>query len=204
MLDQEVLEEIRGRSAIYYVLSKCFTRPDNKIQDLASALTSIMEVFELETGFEKNQIEKSEMELEYNRLFVGPGRLPCPPYESVLRKDRPEHETGLVMGPSTRDVIRRYEEAGFSVDSGFNDLPDHIQVELEFLHLLCEKELESPGEAELWRSRYDEFVKQHLLPWIPSFTDSVEQKSRSPFYRSAARLLRELVNKETLPGETAG
>ena len=82
-------------------------------------------------------------------------------------------------------------------DSTFKDIPDHITVELEFMHLLCEKELESRGEeTDLWRSRYDEFRKMHVLPWIPLFTKSVEEKSRSPFYKSAARLLREFVTRE--------
>jgi len=169
---------------------------------LATALAQIMRVFELEPDFDENATEKMDLELEYNRLFVGPGRLPCPPYESVLRKDRPESETGLVMGPSTHDVIRRYREAGFSVDSSFKDLPDHVQVELMFMHLLCEREVASPVDAEIWSTRRVEFVERHLLPWIPYFADAVEQKTRSPFYKSAARLLQVFINKEAQPEET--
>jgi TorA maturation chaperone TorD len=197
VVDQEALEEVRGRSATYYILSKCFGRPDKNTNQLGDALGQIMRAVGLEPDFKELPADGLETELEYNRLFVGPGRLPCPPYESVWRKDRPEYEIGLLMGPSTRDVIKRFGEAGFVVNSTFKDIPDHISVELEFMHLLCEKVLESHGEeTDLWRSRYDEFLKMHLLPWIPLFTKSVEEKSRSPFYKSAARLLREFVTRE--------
>ncbi len=100
------------------------------------------------------------------------------------------------MGPSVHDVLKRYSEAGFSLGSGFRDLPDHIEVEMEFMHLLCEKELESQGEWSPWRRRQEEFVRLHLVPWVYHFADRVEQKSRSPFYKSAALLLREFVSTE--------
>ena len=194
---QEFQEEIRGRSLTYYILSKCFSKPDEHFQQLATALGEIMRTLQLEPDFQNLPNEEQlKLELEYNRLFVGPGRLPCPPYESVHRKDTAEHEVGMVMGPSTRDALRRYAEAGFSVNPNFRDIPDHLQVELQFMYILCEKELEMAGEAELWQRRYDDFVKLHLTPWIPSFADCVERKTESPFYKSAARLLREFIAKE--------
>jgi len=38
---------------------------------------------------------------EYERLFVGPGRTPCPPYESLWLGGRPRLEQGRLMGAAS-------------------------------------------------------------------------------------------------------
>ena len=196
VIQQDLLGETRGRSVIYQILSRAFTRPGPDAHQLVAALNQVLETLGLQATAEiEGGIEA--LEIEYNRMFVGPGRLICPPYESVHRRDRNELDTGLVMGPSTIDVVRRYMDAGWEVDEKFKDLPDHIAVEIEFMHLLCEKQLESPDEQEKWRNKQREFIQSHLELWVSRFADCVEQRSSSSFYRSAALLLREMIEKET-------
>ncbi|MFN2356106.1 MAG: molecular chaperone, partial [Desulfopila sp.] len=68
--------------------------------------------------------------VEYARLFVGPFELLAPPYGSVYL------ETGRrLMGDSTIAVQHMYTNAGLTLD--VQEAPDHIALELEFMHYLC-------------------------------------------------------------------
>jgi len=194
---REVIEQAKGRGAVYFLLSRAFSRPDASFHKLGPAVAQLMTALEVPSERLGSDLDLPSLEFEYNRLFVGPSRLPCPPYESVHRKDRPEAELGLVMGPSTRDVLRCYREAGFVVSPGFKDLPDHLQVELEFMHRLCMREMEQPESA--WTKRREEFAELHLRPWIPGFAECVESRTNSFFYRSAARLLKNFVERDATP-----
>ena len=179
----------------------CFFPPTQE----SKSLLSVLDVF-LDSDKSLNQDSKStetpfelaKLEYEYNRLFVGPGRLKCPPYESVHRKDRPEFELGLVLGPSTNDVKKQYQESGLDISKSFRDLPDHIAVELEFMYYLCLKEMKATDdhEAEVWGERQRRFVHSHLSPCAETFANLVLATSSFPLYRSGAKLLKEFIDEE--------
>ncbi len=185
-------ERTRARRALYSILSSAFYPPNSEVGEVWKGMVRASE--QEEVAFEPL---RDELEIEYNRLFVGPGKVPCSPYESVHRVDRPEMELGLVLGPSTLEVKRMYAEAGVSPAKGFRDLPDHIAVELEFMYFLCGRELETQGEeTEKWRMMEREFVRSHLTVWVGTFTSKILSSTTSPFYRLSATLLDELVRDE--------
>jgi len=143
-----------------------------------------------------------DLKKEYLRLFVGPGHVKCPPYESIYRQDRPPLEKGLVMGPSTADVRRRYAEADLVLAKNFNDLPDHIAVEMEFMHFLCAEELRALEEGNLQESTRRremqlEFLREHLKPWVDRFAECILRSTSSSFHKSAAILLKTFVKSES-------
>jgi TorA maturation chaperone TorD len=185
-------ERTRARRGIYQTLSSAFYPP-------RSDSRAVWERLQLIAGSTAQaEPEGDRLDLEYNRLFVGPANVPCPPYESVHRTDRPEMESGLVLGPSVTDVKRMYAQAGLSVSEHFKDLPDHVAVELEFMSYLCGKELESRGgdDFERWRKLQAEFAASHLKPWIERFSEGVLASSRSSFYSLAADVLGAFVADE--------
>jgi len=192
MEDLPPAERTRARAALYQVLSSAFYPPKGDMANVWDAMNRAAE-----GGAVGNEPELARLDLEYNRLFVGPGRLPCPPYESVHRSDRPEMELGTVLGPSTVEVKKAYAEAGLVIGPDFKDLPDHIAVELEFMHFLCIKELESKADGAKWHQMQKEFVRSHLRLWVGSFTAKTITSTKSPFYRLAATLLDEFVKDET-------
>lgn len=128
-----------------------------------------------------------ELMAEYCRLFVGPGTLDCPPYESVYR------DGGCVMGRSTYDVLRIYQEAGFEPATP-REPSDHIAHELRFMSCLCGRE---PG---LWEAENIEavsailtvedcFLNEHLSRWTPDFCSRLHRTTASGLYAAAAGLL---------------
>ena len=202
-------EEASGRGKVYGVLALAFYPPGANSEHVWKDMTRLLEALhpgEVTHGKEVtfSALGFRNLEHEYNRLFVGPGHVACPPYESVYLGDGHGGEKGLVLGPSSVDVRTAYREAGLGLDKGFTDLPDHIAVELEFMKYLCDRESDESVKGEpAWGSRQAKFIRSHLGRWTPPFADSVTKNTTSPFYLTAARLLTEFVAEEAgnLPPE---
>ena len=102
------------------------------------------------------------------------------------------------MGHSTQAVLELYKEAGLGVSQDFRDLPDHICAELESMACLCAKEAEcvddddESGQEHFGRLRRS-FLENHLLKWLPSFTNDIIRGTASPFYRDLAVATREFL-----------
>lgn len=202
----------KARSSVYDLLVLGFSPPSEELlQALGARLLRTLEeaetlfiwpdlVGKLErlrtfAGKDQGEPEKflADLKLEYTRLFVGPYGLPVPPYESVYREP-----TRTVMGASTLDVLRRYEEAGFVLSPSFKELPDHVAVELEFLALLSSEEAEAWERGDVAESlrllRSEEaFLRDHLGAWIGGFCDRLVSSTKGPFYQAMAELARAYV-----------
>ncbi len=143
----------------------------------------------------------SELKQEYLRLFVGPGHVPCPPYESVYLENVPADRRGLLMGDATVDVRHRYQAAGLDMAPGHVDLPDHVSTELEFMHFQCQKELEawSAGDepkARDWSIGQRAFLTDHLKVWTPAFCEALLAATENGLYRGLAEVCRAYVVSE--------
>jgi TorA maturation chaperone TorD len=115
---------------------------------------------------------------EYERLFVGPGPVPCPPYESYWREDVPLDVRRSLMGPCTADLRRIYAELGLEMAPGTGELPDHIAVELEALAYAVSDERTYPQARALF---FD-----HLRRWLPRLCRAVDHEAEGRFYHGLA------------------
>jgi len=200
-------EKSEFRANVYGILALAFSPPKMECGKLYEAILQAHRMVcpnDESTPKEHNSrdLATAQLSKEYLRLFVGPGRVQCPPYESVHRQDRPILERGLVMGPSAADVRHRYAEAGLVLPKNFTDLPDHIAVEMEFMHFLCTEELKSIEQRNLQESARrkemeQEFLKEHLERWVGRFADCVLKSTNSAFYKSAAGLLNSFIENES-------
>jgi len=116
---------------------------------------------------------------EYERLFVGPGRVPCAPYESLWREDLPRRERGRLMGDAADDVVRIYRETGLRVRAGAHELPDHVAVEWEALAYALEQGADDAAEG---------LARMHLAAWMGPFCSAVATATAEPFYALLAEL----------------
>jgi DMSO reductase family type II enzyme chaperone len=129
---------------------------------------------------------EDELVVEYARLFVGPFGLKAPPYGSVyLDNDR------TVMGPSTMETIRFYEEEGLVRDEEFHELPDHIAVELEFMYYLSYRRTEAlqkgdSAGAEAYQLKQEQFRTRFLEKWAPLFCKQIKEETDNGFYSALA------------------
>jgi TorA maturation chaperone TorD len=111
---------------------------------------------------------------EYEDLFVGPGQLRCPPYESFWRDDAPIDLWHTLMGPCTADLRQLYRDLGIDMAQDAGELPDHIAVEFEALAYA----LSRPDGCQVARS----LISDHLGRWLPSFCKQVTEQAKHPFY----------------------
>ena len=73
------------------------------------------------------------------------------------------------MGDSTMEVQRLYQEGGFQVEEAFDEMPDHVAVELEFLFLLNARlgnGQNEPGDHKRLAALKGRFLSEHLGQWI--------------------------------------
>ncbi|MFQ5543374.1 MAG: molecular chaperone TorD family protein [Nitrospiria bacterium] len=149
----------------------------------------------IETNAQNNEYTFwQNLEIEYNRLFVGPYSPKAHPYESIYRS--PNHQ---VLDEQIFSICREYGLEGFFMKHDFHDLPDHIVAELEYMALLCEREYEARHNCraeialQYLLKQYD-FLVKHLGVWASEFSNKIESSTDSPFYRSLAAVLRDFVS----------
>lgn len=115
---------------------------------------------------------------EHERLFVGPGPVPCSPYESYWREDVPVDIRRTLMGPCTADLRHLYGELGLELASASGELPDHVAVEFEAIAYA----LSLDGVDAIARSLFSD----HLRKWLPRLCRAVAHEAGHPFYRELA------------------
>lgn len=127
------------------------------------------------------------LEVDYNRLFVGPGSLLAPPYESYYASARAGGGAGRLRTDDERAVVRAYRAQGFCMPDAFVDLPDHVAVELDFLAQLARREaicwdIGNAASAEALQQAQEAFRREHLGAWVGDFAVLVAAGARTPFY----------------------
>lgn len=139
--------------------------------------------------------------IDYTRLFLGPVNPLAQPYASFWLTG----ETTL-MQDSTVALLDLYAEGGFDIDEGFQDLPDHVAVELEFLYLLNHRLHRSSGDSSdgaADRARIaslrQRFVAGHLGNWLAAFAQAVQEGAETPFYRELGALTQAVMVIEAGP-----
>ncbi len=140
-----------------------------------------------------NILEKKEYEKihwDYTRMFIGPNALPVPPWESVyLNEDR------LVFQEETFQVRKNYLKYCFIPRNYPHEPDDHIGTELDFMYRLNEMAMEN-NEAK-HRDKLigilkdqENFLKEHLVKWIPEFSNHMVNNANTEFYRGIAKVLK--------------
>jgi len=136
------------------------------------------------------EIEYDKLHWDYTRLFIGPGELPAPPWESAyLNKDK------LLFQEETRRVRLAYLKYAFLPKLYQQEADDHVGLECDFMYQLsivtCEKveNQDCSGMREVLRDQAD-FLEQHLLRWVPVFAEQVIAHSSTELYQGMAQILR--------------
>jgi DMSO reductase family type II enzyme chaperone len=100
------------------------------------------------------------------------------------------------------DIASFYNAFGLELGQGCDERPDHITVELEFLHYLCVKEAWAAEQG--WSDRVDfcretekRFLSEHLARWANGLCSRLAVTSRGGFYESAGNLLRAWLEDES-------
>ena len=108
-----------------------------------------------------------ETEAAYIALFTNNfPHLPCPPYGSLFTAIDSEKRLEEMLA-----IKEFYQRHGIDIAESFDDLPDHLCVELEFMHLLSFREADAEHAMDLpllsgVRATSAEFLDRFLLPFV--------------------------------------
>ncbi len=122
-------------------------------------------------------------------LFVGPGPLAAPPWESVYGNG-----DQTLFQASTLAVRRAYVAHQLIPRTYPHEADDSLALELDFLAALGERMTEAwergeTGEALSAARSSVQFLDEHLLRWIGPFHTKLSQTVRGLFYRETAAVI---------------
>lgn len=203
-----------NRLFLYSLLHKLFGRePDEELLNIltdehtgeAFALLSEEEkdIMDRTAAFLKEIREEKqnpafleEAKDEYTRLFIGPVSLVAPPWESVYgQKD------AMLFQESTLEVRNTYRQFGLIPEGYPRVADDSLALELHFMALLAQRGLDA-----FYAGKYDElaadlsgsadFLKKHLLVWVPKFLERMKGAKSNILYPQMCLALDEFLRKD--------
>ena len=189
MPQTRVESELQARAQAYRLLADCYYPPGNGLRHSVEALGATLKSLLPQAAGPAAQMLQSiaeqtameNLQVEFAKLFVGPFHLLAPPYGSVYLEGENQ-----VMGESTAEVRDLFQEQGLDLEEGFEEMPDHIAVELEFMHFLASKELAAmelgdEDAAAQYERLQTGFLGSHLGRWIGPFADKILQSAETDF-----------------------
>lgn len=173
---QELLSSDLTKHALRVVMSVSASDSDSEVKECDSLMFSVEDIASISNS-------------EFTRLFVGPGALPAPPWESVYVSSKRS-----LFTHDTLKVRMFYKKCGYRIQSETNVPDDHIASELFFMAALAVEELEA--REALDNERVDvlidhqrEFLDCHLLRWVDSFAACLAEYNPNSCYAHIASVL---------------
>lgn len=200
---------LKIREMVYSFLSSSFLYPPNSDQVKTILEQQLFEEFPLEINTndftqglallqswakdsENRQLDEilTDLQRDYTSLFIGPGHLPAPPWESVYLT-----EEKLTFGEPTLKVREFYLRHGLAYHKKNSEPDDHFGLEMEFMSKLIAKqrqELENgqnDKEIQLEKEQIL-FLQDHILKWLNQFTHDVFRHSNTDFFKGLSLFAR--------------
>jgi DMSO reductase family type II enzyme chaperone len=209
-LDSHVMppeDGARARSALYRLLGHSFNFPTldfykevesgeffATIRSLLNALPHLESVQSLEDKLSGVTADFEEFCAEYVRLFdVGSvrGKPPCPLYggEYAIRPRLDVME----------ELVRFYGFFDLTLSQQDRELPDHLSVELEFLHYLAFREsdaLERSADPSSYQRAQADFIERHAGQWLPIMRGKLETQTPLPFFAGLISLTTDVLRAD--------
>jgi DMSO reductase family type II enzyme chaperone len=196
------------RSSLYKLLREAFSFPTPEFHEFArsgqfaEAFKSVLNASPLAShgldgtaffdGLGKFESDFDSFQAEYIRLFdVGVAGPPCPIFAGEYRSS----SRMKIM----EDLVRCYEYFGLSLSRDKFELPDHVTVQLEFMHYLAFREahaVQIKATPEDYRRAQRDFLERQLATWLPFLRQRVGAENPLPFFQAIACVADELVRAD--------
>lgn len=190
----------QARQAVYSLLQRLFfDRPDEALYQWLSeeqpfAQFPIM-LSEESSAYLKAadaalpQTTLDELRQDYTELYIGPGRMSVPIWESVYR-----NEERRLFDQHTLQVRETYARHGMEFTLKNKKPEDHVAIELEFMRVLTERllktlDMDDENAEYILLQEQEQFLTGHMLPWFPKFVALTQEHAQTEFYRSLAGVL---------------
>ncbi len=186
-----------ARSAAYALFSNLAHSPHEDyiiFSDLENVIQEIEQVLPFEVDFssiinETNKVTDNNWKnivQSYSALFeVGDDGPPIPIRESANDS----------LAFKKEEITRYYDYFGYTVSENRKWESDHLSIELEFIHFLCQGERESEDALSFQLAQKD-FIDRHLILWLASVHYKMEQLDAHPFWMAIFSALFTFIQKD--------
>lgn len=166
--------------------------------------TACARLARLAEDFSQGRCSNEVFLLDYEALFRVPGQAYTHPYQSayVVSSDRDQGQGKPFLDAGrTRQVAAAYQRQGLAPTEGFDEPPDHIAVQFDFMSCLCQMAAEAldqgdSGEALRLSSEQEAFLREHPLAWGSDCLDRVAGKAATELYESLAEPAKSFLAQE--------
>lgn len=198
------------RSALYRLLADSFSFPSPGLYEwlrereyfetLRAMLTALPyapdapSVAALEDKLGGITAHFEELCADYIRLFdvgSGRGRPPCTLYGGEY--------AGRARLDVMEELVRFYGFFDLALSEQDRELPDHLSVELEFLHYLTFREdraLEAGADPSSYRRAQADFIERHPGQWLPVLRGKLETQTPLPFFDGLVAITAEMLRAD--------
>lgn len=138
--------------------------------------------------------DRKMLRSQYSSLFEVGSDGPPVSIREDLHRDQP---AGL-----REDIVRFYDYFGYGLQESFAWAPDHLSVELEFMHFLTFKESEElesgrpEADALSFQLAQSDFAERHLCNWVPELAERVYELHPDALYGRIVASLSEFLVKD--------
>ena len=186
-----------ARCSLYSLFAKALSHPSKEVVEglisgqLEEAIRSLMEDLDYKISHQdRTPITSSAADLEVAYASAFEAGLP----KVSLREAHYIQQGEKVL---FEDLFRFYDHFGLDTSSGgLHEWPDHIAVELEFMHYLTWLEAEPGSNRQALRRAQRDFLALHLGPWAKPLAQRLTEKSAPPPWPVLAHLLADFVSGE--------
>jgi TorA-specific chaperone len=207
---KDLIKVHQFREMFYLFLSRSFSREvdkpflqslfdvSNSLQDSLknieeSSLTrgrELLKTFCSEIRGADEEVVLGDLARHYAFMFLGVGPENVALCESAYRNER-----GLLFQNAYFDILEKYREVGLGKREDFPEPEDHLSLELAYMAHLGRRSISSietgkEEEVDKYLQYQRNFLRDHLLPWIPLFARGLSEISPSTFYEALACLLK--------------
>ena len=204
ILDAPTDPSAAARSQMYALLAEAFAYPNGsvltrlldgsllaEIQAVAATLPTPVDV-PTSLTLPAGAGARDKLQVIYTRLFeIGSGRRTVSLLERrYIDPKKPQQELW-------EDLLRFYNFFGLDLsDRGLGENPDHLLIELEFMHYLGFLEAGAKkGHDDIRRGQRD-FLSKHLSCWVGPFSEALSEQEDNGPYGALAILLYEFVQAD--------
>lgn len=123
---------------------------------------------------------------DYTRLFIGPGAVLAPPWESIYF-----HRERVIFQKQTLEVREWYRRYSLESVKLHNEPDDHIGLELAFVSHMAVLAYAALEQQEVEKfeqliAAQKQFLSEHTLQWATGWSELVQEHTRTDFFRGIA------------------
>jgi DMSO reductase family type II enzyme chaperone len=208
-LDRPEVRQATLRSLVYGVFAAAVEYPDTEMLETIRSGMIAERLSELLTEIDSELVtdadwgaladtgeDEDSLQVQYTRLFdVGhTGTPPCSLTGGSYNDARIK---------TLEELVRFYNHFGFSMVDATQEIPmehpDHLAVELEFLHVMTFQEaskLEQNDDPAPYQRAQRDFVHRHPARWIPQLRESLGTEQPPAYLEELFRLLDKFLRYE--------